>query len=534
MGRITLWVCLFLILPGGPGFADTYAEVEGSGLFIGSDPPGARVFINGIERGLTPFSVQSMQNGEYSIRLSKDGYVDRRFRVVIRKQSRVEVSVSLEVSRGQVLVEIRRDPAAPPFLALSPRILVDGVGVVAEGAVSGTEQSLSLPVGWRTLTVEAFGWERIGKSIYIREDLVQRLEFVLKPAVFTLDSPALKKNRVNPGNPGKLGIVELNFTVTGPGRGTLEVADSGGTVVYTQALGPFTARGQQALWNGRDAYAARVPDGEYRIHLIVWGEEGEDRQTAELPVQIDSFLELRPLSLGAGSPGLLWASVPELLPVSSFQINGSILGGKPLGQETWEGVFFTGGFRVSFTDTLGGAFVFNLDPEFSGGLKGGVGASLRWVFKPPRRRASFFEDAGAAVELSYGWAQSGPYTAFGMGTGAALRLPVSYRVLDLPVLDLFLSPRFLWAGDRGYPDSIAPRLGAEGGIYLARGIFAGGLSLRWDYALPGAENPGPGPLVSAVELKFFPSHQVLSVLGGFWFWNGERGAFFGLGIDYIY
>ncbi|MDR2073183.1 MAG: PEGA domain-containing protein [Spirochaetaceae bacterium] len=534
MDRITFFVCLFFLLPGGPVFADTYAEVEGSGLFIGSDPPGARVFINGIERGLTPFAIQSMQTGEYNIRVSKDGYVDRRFKVVIRKQNRVEVSVTLEESRGQVLIEIRKDPAAPSSLALSPRILVDGIRV-NEGAVSGTEQSLSLPAGWRAVTVEAFGWERISKSIYVREGLVQKLEFVLKPAIFALYNPALKKNRVNPENPGKLGTAELNFTVTGPGGGILEIADPGGTVVYTQTLGPFTGWHQQALWNGRDAYAARVPDGEYRIRLIVWGEGNEDRQTAELPVQIDSFLELRPLSLGSGSPGLLWASSPELLPVFSFQIDGSILGGKPLGQGAWEGVPFAGGFRVSFTGTVEGTFTFNLDPEFSGGIKGGAGAAVKWMFKnPSRQEASFFERTGAAVELSYGWAQSGPYTAFGMGTGAALRLPLSYRFLDLPVFDIFLSPRFLWAGERGYPGSIAPWLGAEGGIYLARGSFAGGLSLRWDYALPGTENPGSGPFVSALEFKFFPSNQVLSILGGFWFWNGETGAFFGAGIGYIY
>ncbi|MDR2210771.1 MAG: PEGA domain-containing protein [Spirochaetaceae bacterium] len=526
------WV-LFAGLPLG-SFADSYDEVEGSGLFVDSEPPGAKVFINGIERGTTPLLIQSIQTGEYTIRVSKEGYVDRRFKVLIRRQSRVEVSVTLEETRGQVLVEIRRDPDAASSLPLFPRILVDGAPVNSPSP-PGTGEGLSVPAGWRVIAVEAFGWERISKSIYVQEGSVQRLEFVLRPAPFVLSNPTLKKSRINPKNPGKLGMAELHFGVTGPGGGTLEVLDSGGGVIHTQILGPFSTWQQMILWNGRDLSSVPVPDGDYTIRLSLWGEGQEDRQTAELPLRIDSFLEMRTLTISSGSPGLLLAASPEVLPALSFQIDGNILGGKPLSREAWKGLPFAAGLRISFTGTLEAALVFNLDSEFSGAVEGGAGASIKWIFKPPLRQGpSFFERTGAAAELSYGWAQSGPYTPFGMGTGAALRLPLSYRFLDTPALDLFLGPRILWIAERGYPRDFAPWIGAEGGLYLVRGSFSGGLSLRWDYALPGTEDPGPGPLVSALEFKFAPSNQVLSVLGGFWLWNGELGAFFGAGIGYIY
>jgi hypothetical protein len=181
----------------------------------------------------------------------------------------------------------------------------------------------------------------------------------------------------------------------------------------------------------------------------------------------------------------------------------------------------------------------------------------------------FTNTLGAAVEISYGWASVCPYTAFGMGTGAALRLSFSYRVLQGktargavqraaketaqgtssgsssgsssgpssgpsgPSFDLLVSPLILWAGELGSLDSSIPRLGVEGGALITYGSIAAGLSLRWDY-LPDAENPNPGPLASALELKIMPSNFVFSVMGGYWYWKENSGAFFGISMGVLY
>jgi hypothetical protein len=73
----------------------------------------------------------------------------------------------------------------------------------------------------------------------------------------------------------------------------------------------------------------------------------------------------------------------------------------------------------------------------------------------------------------------------------------------------------------------------EGGLLLGYQKFAGGISVHWDYA-PGGKNSGPGPLASALEIKFFPSNLILSLSGGAWFWEGDAGAFFGAGIGVVY
>jgi hypothetical protein len=570
-GRRVVWGFLLCVVPRFFCFSDTYNETAGAGLFIGSVPSGARVFIDGIERGTTPFSLESIRTGEYSIRIVKEGYVERRFTITARRASRVEVSVDLEEAKGQVLLEIRRDPAAPPSLALDPRISVNGsraealsgpAGASAQAGGSDSSgviaRSLALPAGWRTIAVEAFGWERNSKNLFVGEGTVQKLELVLVPAPFKLSGVSLRKKRINPENSGVLGRAEISFEVSGPGTGNLEVFDEGGTVIHAAPLGPFTGHRQQAVWDGRIAAVpgAAVPGavvaaaGSYRLRISAWTlEDGraveESRQIAELALEIDSSLRIRPLTLSSSSPGLLFASSPELLPVLSYQIEGAMLAGKPPAEEAWKSLPFSAGFRVSVLERLEAAAVFNAIPEFSERTGMGAGGSVKWALVPSRNRETAagrgtgispgFSRFNAAAEFSYGWAQEGPYTPFGIGTGAALRFPLSYRILEDPLsIDLLGSPLLLWAGEEGYPGGIAPRLGAEGGILLAYKSIAGGFSIRWDYAPPGTEPSGSGPLASALEFKFFPSNLVLSLAGGFWYWKNSAGAFFGAGIGVLY
>jgi hypothetical protein len=525
-------LCLLLLLvPCFFAQADTYDEVEGTGLFINSDPSGAKVFIDGVDRGTTPLSINSIRTGEYNIRINKEGYVDRRFKVTIHQNSRVEVSVDLETSKGQVLLEIQQDPSASPLLMLSPVVTVDGSRV--------SDMNLNLTVGWRIITVEAFGWEKESKTIYIAEGSNQRVEFLLKPAAFKLSGTSLRKKRFNPENSGVLGSAEISFSVSAPGSGILEVLDEG-RVLYSIPLGPFTSWQQQAVWNGRDSEGI-VKDGNYVIKISAWSEAAEwNRQTAELTVQVDSSIVIRPLTMASSSSGLLFAPSPQILPVLSFQIEGTMLAGKPLMEEAWETLPFAAAFRVSILDRLEVAAAFNAAPEFSGGSPWGVGASVKWVLlEPARDPVQFIDAVGAAAEFSFGWAKKGPYTPFGMGTGLGMRLPLAYRILSGAVsMDLLFSPLILWAGEEGYPAGAGPRFGVEGGLLLAYKNMVGGISVRWDYAPPGsvafAENSGPGPLVSALEVKFFPSNLILSLSGGAWFLDGDAGAFFGAGIGIMY
>jgi len=545
--------------------ADTYREISGSGLFIDSVPAGAKVFIDGVERGLTPFSLAYIREGQYRIRLNKEGYEDRSFNVTIRKDSRVEVSMDIKETRGRIQLEVQPDPSAPSPLSFDPRIMIDGsqingsqiAGSQVNDGSGKIETSLSLPAGWRTITVEAFGFERISKSVFVGEGTLQTVEMILSPAAFSLSNMTLRKKRFNPQDAGTSGAaaasgaVSISFRVSAFGVGLLEVLDQAGALVYSDALGPFTTWQQQALWNGRTNDGAVADDGNYTIRISAWDHDETERQTADLQVQVDSSIAIRPLAIGSSVSGLLLAASPETLPALSYQIEGNLLAGKPLLADDWEGLPFAVAFRFSPLDDLEAAAAFSSYPRFRADTEWGAGASLKWRFRKPVSGTGI-DPLGAALALSYGWASRGPYTPLGMGTGAALRLPLSYRVFQSgnaevsqngsgspsqnmsgASFDVLLSPLILWAAERGYPDSMIPRLGVEGGALFTYRSIAAGLSLRWDYQA-GTEHSEAGPFVSALELKWIPSNFFFSFYGGYWYLKNNPGAFFGLSIGVVY
>ncbi|MDR2181461.1 MAG: PEGA domain-containing protein, partial [Treponema sp.] len=75
------FLCFFLIAGAGLFARESYQELAGRGLYVNSEPSGAQVFINGIERGKTPFTLDTLRAGEYSVRVVKEGYLERRFTV---------------------------------------------------------------------------------------------------------------------------------------------------------------------------------------------------------------------------------------------------------------------------------------------------------------------------------------------------------------------------------------------------------------------------------------------------------------------
>ena len=518
--------------------ADTYTEVTGRGLFIDTVPSGATVFIDGVERGTTPFTASSIRSGEYTIRISKEGYIERHFNAIVRLDSRLEIVLDLEQAKGHITLELYLDSDILASLPFNVFISADGVNIPLTHHITGPVylQEISLAAGWRTITVEAFGWERINRRILVEEGSNQRLELHLVPAALDISNAVLRRERFNPYNSGALGRTEIIYKVNAPGSGLVELLDSQGIIIYTRTLEPFTAWQQQFVWDGRNDSGIIVSDGTYTIRLRTWGNDEDEAANVTFAVQVDSSIVLRPHTITSASSGLFLAASPEILPLFSFQIEGSFLAGRPFKLEAGKSLPFALGLRLSIVENLEAAAAFNMNPDFSADADWGLGISLKWVFfRPLNSREQGFslkEAIGLAAELSYGWATYGPYTAFGMGTGAALRLPVMYRFLygetkdyGIYSLDLLLSPYMLWAGEDGYPDNMVPRLGIGGGILFCYGNIAAGFSLRWDYV---PETKTDGPFMSALEFKFFPSNFTLSITGGYWHSvNSKNYGFFG-------
>jgi hypothetical protein len=522
-------VFAFLFAAAPAVMGDVVEEVEGRGLLVRSEPSRATVFINGIERGFTPFTFETIPPGEYGIRLTKEGYGERWIWVRVRENSRLEVTLNMEAILGILSLDIQRKAGSPPpeRLPLRPEITVDGE--------LRNNTILSLPVGYRVVRIRAFGWEETVHSVYIQKDFSQALKVEMQAAPFSMTGADLRRSRFNPANSGALGRTEITFNVSAPGMGRIVIENQGGDTVFAQDLGPFATWSQSVAWNGRDGEGMPLPDGPYRALILAesLGAEGSRQveQRAELIAHIDSSLNIYPLSSTALVSGLFFSPLPETIPPGSFQIDGSLIFGRaPAAGGAWEALPFAAALRFSPGGNFEMTGALNITPYFDKDAASALGGGLKWAFL----RSGQGSGLAAAVALSYAWANRGSLTPFGATAGVALSLPLSWRLGE--AFSLAVNPGALWTGAGGYPGEAVPRILLSGGLLFRRPVFTAGLSLQSRLALPGGEDPGFGPHMAAAELRFFPppSNMVFSLLGGGWAEGGEYGGFGGIGIGLIY
>ena len=514
---------------------DTFEELEGQGLLIRTSPIGVRVFIDGVESGQTPLAVNNLRSGEYYIRLLKDGYRERRFTITLSASSRLVVSIRMEEASGQVLFRIKKAEGSPPeeTLPFNPVILTGGETLTVSPA-TGASPVVSLPVGYRTIQVRAFGWEDAVKTLYVREDRMISADIILNPASFTLSGGLVSRARFNPANSGLLGITEFRFEVSAPGRGSLRVKNQEGKVVYTAPLGPFRTWSQSAAWNGRDAGGEQLPGGTYQVLIeaeaLSGDESGPVSRQLHLETKIDPSLNIYPLSLRGGIAGLLLSPAPAVLPSGSFQIEGSLLfGGTAPEERPFSALPFDVGVRFSFLDRLEITGLLNALPRFTGSASWGLAGSVKWAFLRDNEGPG---PLGLAAGLSYAWEENNA-APLGPGTGAGFYAPLSWR---FDRLSLLFSPGLRWP----VPRDLRPRLLFFGGILHQGAWFIAGYSLRTELnfseASGGEKDGSPVFFASAGEFKFYPppSNVVFTISGGFWAAGIRIGGFGGLGFGLIY
>jgi hypothetical protein len=89
---------------------DNIEETRGRGLEIRTNPQRVKVFIDGVERGVTPLRLDTLSAGEYQIRLTRDDYEDKHFSVTVFSNSRTVLSARMEAARP---VRAESEPAEP-------------------------------------------------------------------------------------------------------------------------------------------------------------------------------------------------------------------------------------------------------------------------------------------------------------------------------------------------------------------------------------------------------------------------------------
>jgi hypothetical protein len=514
---------------------DSIEETNGRGLVIRSDPSHAQVYIDGIERGYTPLTLGNLAKGDYGIRIRKEGYEDRRIRVKVKENSRLTVSLDLDKVMGQVWVEVKRSAGSPgeERLTLKPEISFEGITM--------TGPMLSLPVGFQTITVQAFGWESVSRTVYINRNFPQSLSVELKPAAFRLSGISVSRQRFNPDNSGSLGTTEFRFDVSAPGRGEIKIEDTNGDSVFSGRLGPFTDWSQSVKWGGETLWGSALPNGVYTVHISAesapWDNSEPEIREASAQVIIDGSLDIFPLALSSGVSGLLFSPAPDVLPKGSFQIDGALLFGNPWVENNagdtaapkLNSLPFSAGFRTSILKNLELAGALNIIPKADGAADIAAAGSLKWALKDMTSSVPL----SMAAALSYTWMEEGSVTPFGTGAGVQIAFPLSWQPLRL--LSMTISPGILWTGDEGYPSDPVPRVLVSGGALFRQPYFTAGISARSEFLFNGT-HPGPGLLLAGGELRLFPppSSFVFTLSGGTWYKDGSWGGYGGAGIGFIY
>jgi formylglycine-generating enzyme required for sulfatase activity len=143
---------------------ETLARLTGS-IMIGSSPSGAQVYLNDKYVGTTPYKVQNIPIGKYSVRVVLQDYKEYRGEVSVEANEESKVDAKLEGLPGKVL--ITSTPAGA-------EVSIDGkkVGV--------TPYSGEVSAGAHKVRVWKEGYQSAEESITIEPNRAKTLDVVLK------------------------------------------------------------------------------------------------------------------------------------------------------------------------------------------------------------------------------------------------------------------------------------------------------------------------------------------------------------------
>jgi len=410
------------------------------GLKIVSTPTDAEVYLNGIYKGHTPLAIEELDKGTYKILVQKPGFHPFNAWIEYLGDPMVFVTALQEIT-GFLLVRV--DPPS--------------------AAVHAGDQRLSagiseLRIGSYEITAREFGYEEFRTRVEILEGTRTEVSVDLVPSRFAVKDLALKRARVNPDNPGLLGVAEIAFRVTAAGTGELAVRDASSATVCRIPLDPFSTWDQEVIWNLTDSEGRRVADGSYVISLSAAGQDGES-VSSSVTVSVDRSLVIAPRSLWSGSSGLLYAPSADCLPDGVFQ--GSLLLSANIAEIRVPSQL---AFRLGVSE----------DWELGAGIGLILGSSslpvlaslaLRHTLVSPGSRFGF----GAAVETRLSWQFLATTDLFTDFSGLALEVPMQFTAGPCTLLaaaQVVVSPWKI-----SYDSSTTTDIGFHSWMYLRGGIL---------------------------------------------------------------
>jgi len=513
---------------------DTFEETSGVGLEIYTNPSGVRAYIDGVDRGFTPLFINNPAPGIHFVRLVHDGYKERFFNINIFNTSRLIISIKMEEIRGLAMVSVYGEKNSPEQLPLNPQIYANVPDGNKTPVIPSNDNKipLSLPVGYNTIKVRAFGWEDSDKYVYVDEHTTVVVDVFMKPAVFKIENISQSRKRFNPMNPGSLGVTEYSFEVSAPGTGTFTIADANGSVVYEKQFEQFDTWVQNITWDGKNSQGIPYPEGFYTAlikasALPEFVKEEKNAVSIEIKTEISYSAVIFPLSVESGISGLTFTPLPHALPGGSFQINADVLFGSfiaPLKTDDDERKFlipFSLSVRVSPFNRFELTTASNITPQFENEIGLSLSGSVKY---------NFFDGNGPvplafSLGVSYSGANLNGEYPLSPGNGLGFYMPLS---LELTNLSIAFCPVIFWYG----PEGFIPRLLLSTGVLYRGSWITGGISMRYEFDFEDNER---SRLLAGIEADFFPppSNFFFSLRGGI-IYRQDISGYGGIGIGLIY
>jgi len=151
------------------GAAAAAAPVGDGRLLVRSTPAGARVLVDGRDRGRTPLALHELSRGTHHVRLERDGYAPEERRIALSAQ-RPSASLIVSLTRAARATPASGGERRPAFAgALLVESLPAGARVMLDGKAAGTTPLTlnNITAGSHVLRLEHDGYRRWSSAVRI-------------------------------------------------------------------------------------------------------------------------------------------------------------------------------------------------------------------------------------------------------------------------------------------------------------------------------------------------------------------------------
>ena len=490
---------------------------------IETNPSGVTVFIDGRERGTTPLTITNMAQGDYLVRLERDGYETRTFNVTVFDTGRLNVAVKMKELQGFASITIRRDPASSQALPFEPHITASSQGFFESWNDFSSDNSvlLALPARVNTINIRAFGWESVMMPVLIEENVTAALNIVMQPAQMKIERITQLRTRFNPLRSTSYSINIIRFQVTTYGSGTMTVFDSDNLAIYTEELQQFDNPFRSIVWDGKDADGNIVPQGIYTITIEAkalneYSHREMQSVSASIQTEVNYSLNVLPLSIESGSAGLSFSPLPSVLKfINNYQINAG------LSYDT-DGFPFKIGLRLLPFNRFELATIFCVNPLLN---RENIIWSISGSAKYNILNGTGSVPVAFSLGASYEWATGEYENNLSAGRGIGFFAPLS---LELANFSIVLSPGAFWRG----PENAVPDFQLSAGVLYRAYLFNAGISARYEFDFNDINN---SRLLAGAEVRFFPepSFVFYALQGGIIMRGDNLKGYGGIGVGLI-